>query len=125
MCGLLAVMVRKGSNFDPLLCGLSPPVSPRHEMVSQYTLWNLVTALVSFRLQDRNRNNELWASFIAASRTPPWGIGVYPESEKIRKSLGYFSVHALPRDNGLSPLPYQDNVFARPAAIHAQPPAIV
>src|SRR5712692_9701261 len=25
--GLLALVVRKGSNFDPLLCGLSPPVS--------------------------------------------------------------------------------------------------
>ena len=28
-----------------------------------YTLWNAL---------DRNRNNEVWASFIAASRTRPW-----------------------------------------------------
>jgi hypothetical protein len=27
MWGLLALVVRKGSNFDPVLCGLSPPVS--------------------------------------------------------------------------------------------------
>jgi hypothetical protein len=50
MCGLLALVVRKGLNFESILCGLSPLVPPRHEMVSQYTLWNLVTALVSFRL---------------------------------------------------------------------------
>jgi hypothetical protein len=37
MCGLLALVVRKGSNFEPILCGLSPPVSPRGKMVSQYT----------------------------------------------------------------------------------------
>lgn len=37
MCGLLGRVVRKGSNFDPLLCDLSPLVSPRQEMVSQYT----------------------------------------------------------------------------------------
>src|SRR5580704_17670836 len=31
---LLALVVRKGSNFECVFCGLSPPVSPRHEMVS-------------------------------------------------------------------------------------------
>jgi hypothetical protein len=26
MCGLLALVVRKGFNFESILCGLSPPV---------------------------------------------------------------------------------------------------
>jgi hypothetical protein len=30
-------LVRKGSNFESVFCGLSPPVSPREEMVSPYT----------------------------------------------------------------------------------------
>ena len=30
-------VVRKGVCGDFILCGLSPPVSPRREMVSQYT----------------------------------------------------------------------------------------
>jgi hypothetical protein len=37
MCGLLGRVVRKGSNFDPVLCDLSPPVSPGRKAVSQYT----------------------------------------------------------------------------------------
>jgi hypothetical protein len=39
MCGLLALVVRKGSNFDPLLCGLSPPVSKVRLLASIYTYW--------------------------------------------------------------------------------------
>ncbi len=30
-------VVQKGVGGDFILCGLSPPVSPRQEMVSQYT----------------------------------------------------------------------------------------
>jgi hypothetical protein len=30
-------VVRKGIGGDFILCGLSPPVSPQQEMVSQYT----------------------------------------------------------------------------------------
>jgi hypothetical protein len=37
MCGLLALVVRKGSDFDPLLCGLSPPVFGIGSLVCIYT----------------------------------------------------------------------------------------
>jgi hypothetical protein len=37
MCGLLGRVVRKGSNFDPLLCGLSPPVSTVRLLACIYT----------------------------------------------------------------------------------------
>jgi hypothetical protein len=36
--GLFAMVVRKGSNFDPLLCGLSPPVSAGRPLVLRYTV---------------------------------------------------------------------------------------
>src|ERR1022692_4124044 len=36
-------VVQKGVCGDFILCGLSPPVSPRQEMVSQYTFWNVIT----------------------------------------------------------------------------------
>ena len=47
-----ARLVRKGSNFESLFGGLSPSVSARPSMVSQYTFLNA---------QDRNRSNEVWA----------------------------------------------------------------
>ena len=34
---LLALVVRKGSNFDPVLCGLSPPVSGGRLKAHMYT----------------------------------------------------------------------------------------
>jgi hypothetical protein len=42
MWGLLALVVRKGSNFDPLLCGLSPPVSGGRLKAHMYTFGPLV-----------------------------------------------------------------------------------
>ncbi len=37
MWGLLALVVRKGSNFEPLLCGLSPPVFGDGPLACIYT----------------------------------------------------------------------------------------
>jgi hypothetical protein len=37
MCGLLALVVRKGSNSKPILCGLSPPVSKGRLLACIYT----------------------------------------------------------------------------------------
>jgi hypothetical protein len=37
MCALLCRAVRKGSNFDPLLCGLSLSVSARPRWPAGYT----------------------------------------------------------------------------------------
>ena len=39
MWGLLALVVRKGSNFESILCGLSPPVFGWQSLACIYTFW--------------------------------------------------------------------------------------
>jgi hypothetical protein len=40
MWWLLALVVRKGSNLDPLLCGLSPLASRGRLKTRMYTFWS-------------------------------------------------------------------------------------
>ena len=47
-------VVRKAVCGDFILCGLSPPVSPRRKMVSQYTFVNSFGASVC-RLRERGK----------------------------------------------------------------------
>jgi hypothetical protein len=51
MCGLLAPVVRKGFNFESILCGLSTPVFGIGPLGCIYTFWNAETQCSLRRLR--------------------------------------------------------------------------
>jgi len=65
-------VVKKGVCGDFILCGLSPPVSPRREMVNQYTL---LTTSGCTKILGSTCFRSLWKH--AASRRANCGLTLY------------------------------------------------
>jgi hypothetical protein len=92
MCGLLGRVVRKGVGGDFILCGLSPPVSPRPTMVSQYTFGPDARSL---RFEVRFlaiESNPMVGSLDMASPAP---IVVPPSRKPLFGGMAAFTVHSV------------------------------